>query len=134
MNHQKVLEALLQVDEELAVLLLEAPRLGERPVVAELGAGYGRLAFFVIRAKTNLRFRRLYSQPIEPATGVLCDQRPVEFTRAELQDVLAGLLLEPGDLLREGMDAAEAELKRGAFGRPREDWDDCGTRASGSVS
>lgn len=32
------------------------------------------MAFFVIRAKTNLRFRRLYSHPVNPNTGVLCDQ------------------------------------------------------------
>ena len=35
------------------------------------------MAFFVIRAKTNLRFRRLYSHPVDPSTGVLCDQRIV---------------------------------------------------------
>ena len=44
---------------------------------ARLYALHQLLAFFVIRAKTNLRFRRLYSHPIEPATGVLCDQRIV---------------------------------------------------------
>jgi len=32
------------------------------------------LGFFVIRAKTNLRFRRLYSHPVDPHTGILCDQ------------------------------------------------------------
>ncbi len=35
------------------------------------------MAFFVIRAKTNLGFRRLYSHPVDPNTGVLCDQRIV---------------------------------------------------------
>jgi len=35
------------------------------------------MAFFVIRAKTSLRFRRLYSHPVDPSTGVLCDQRIV---------------------------------------------------------
>jgi hypothetical protein len=32
------------------------------------------LAFFVIRAKTNLQFRRLYSHPIDKSTGLKCDQ------------------------------------------------------------
>jgi len=32
------------------------------------------LAFFVIRAKANLRFRRLYSHPVNRASGLLCDQ------------------------------------------------------------
>jgi hypothetical protein len=31
-------------------------------------------AFFVIRAKDNFRFRRLYSQPADKSTGVQCDQ------------------------------------------------------------
>jgi len=31
-------------------------------------------AFFVIRAKDNFRFRRLYSQPVDKATGLQCDQ------------------------------------------------------------
>jgi len=31
-------------------------------------------AFFVIRAKTNFKFRRLYSSPIDKATGLKCDQ------------------------------------------------------------
>jgi hypothetical protein len=44
---------------------------------ARLYALHQLLAFFVIRAKTTLRVRRLSSQPIEPATGVLCDQRIV---------------------------------------------------------
>ena len=32
------------------------------------------MAFFVIRAKTNLQFRRLYSYPIDKSTGLRCDQ------------------------------------------------------------
>lgn len=32
------------------------------------------LAFFVIRAKKNLAFRRLVSQPVDRATGLICDQ------------------------------------------------------------
>jgi len=32
------------------------------------------LAFFVIRSKENLRFRRRYSHPIDKSTGLRCDQ------------------------------------------------------------
>jgi len=31
-------------------------------------------AFFVIRAKSNLKFRRVYSHPIDKSTGLRCDQ------------------------------------------------------------
>jgi hypothetical protein len=31
-------------------------------------------AFFVTRAKVNLRYKRLYSQPVDKSTGVQCDQ------------------------------------------------------------
>ena len=31
-------------------------------------------AFFVVRAKSNLQFRRVYSRPIDKATGLRCDQ------------------------------------------------------------
>ncbi len=31
-------------------------------------------AFFVIRAKSNLKFRRIYSRKVDKATGVKCDQ------------------------------------------------------------
>jgi hypothetical protein len=31
-------------------------------------------AFYVIRAKSNLRFRRLYSHPVDKSTGLRCDQ------------------------------------------------------------
>jgi hypothetical protein len=31
-------------------------------------------AFFVIRAKRNLKFRRLYSHPVDKTTGLRCDQ------------------------------------------------------------
>jgi len=30
--------------------------------------------FFIIRAKSNLKFRRLYSYPVDKATGLKCDQ------------------------------------------------------------
>jgi hypothetical protein len=32
------------------------------------------LAFFVTRAKSNFRFRRLYSHPVDKSTGLICDQ------------------------------------------------------------
>jgi IS4 transposase len=32
------------------------------------------LAFFVIRARANLQFRRLYSHPVDQSSGLLCDQ------------------------------------------------------------
>jgi len=31
-------------------------------------------AFFIVRAKTNFQFRRVYSHPIDKATGLKCDQ------------------------------------------------------------
>ena len=31
-------------------------------------------AFFVVRGRANFRFRRLYSQPVDKATGLRCDQ------------------------------------------------------------
>ena len=31
-------------------------------------------AFFVTRAKTNIKFRRLYSHPVDRGTGLICDQ------------------------------------------------------------
>jgi len=31
-------------------------------------------AFFVIRAKSNLLFRRVYSRPVDKSTGLCCDQ------------------------------------------------------------
>ena len=34
-------------------------------------------AFFVIRAKSNLQYRRLYSHPIDKASGLRCDQTGV---------------------------------------------------------
>ena len=38
-------------------------------------------AFFVIRAKSNLECRRLYSRPVDKATGVQCDQTIMLTTR-----------------------------------------------------
>lgn len=34
-------------------------------------------SFFVIRAKSNFQFRRLYSLPVDKATGLKCDQKVV---------------------------------------------------------
>ena len=34
-------------------------------------------AFFVIRSKTNTRYRRRYSQPVDKTTGLICDQTVV---------------------------------------------------------
>lgn len=31
-------------------------------------------AFFVIRSKTNLKFQRIYSHPMDKSTGLICDQ------------------------------------------------------------
>lgn len=35
------------------------------------------LSYFILRAKRNTRLRRLYSAPVDKATGVLCDQTVV---------------------------------------------------------
>jgi|GEM_PF-1770464 len=32
-------------------------------------------AFFVTRAKSNIKARRVYSAPVDKATGLICDQR-----------------------------------------------------------
>ena len=34
-------------------------------------------AYFVVRSKENLKFRRLYSHPVDKSTGLRCDQRIV---------------------------------------------------------
>lgn len=41
------------------------------------------LAFFVIRAKSNLKYRRLYSRPVDKSTGLRCDQTIVLTLSAE---------------------------------------------------
>jgi transposase len=41
---------------------------------ARLFAMHQNTAFFVIRAKSNLKFRRIYSHPIDKSTGLRCDQ------------------------------------------------------------
>jgi hypothetical protein len=62
-------------------------------------------AFFVTRAKKNFRFRRLYSHPVDKASGVLCDQTivlkgyysqkdyPEKLRRIRYFDANSGLLL-----------------------------------------
>jgi hypothetical protein len=44
------------------------------------------LAIFVIRAKTNLQFRRVYSHPIDKSTGLKCDQTIVLTGSKSAQD------------------------------------------------
>jgi len=41
---------------------------------ARLYQVHQNLSFFVIRAKSNLKFQRIYSQPVDKQTGLICDQ------------------------------------------------------------
>lgn len=62
-------------------------------------------AFFVTRAKSNLQYRRVYSHPVDKATGVRCDQSiiltgqksardyPVQLRRVKFYDVKHDKLL-----------------------------------------
>ncbi len=62
-------------------------------------------AFFVIRAKNNLRFRRIVSRPVERSRGVICDQivdltikvsarrYPARLRRVRYRDPLTGKTL-----------------------------------------
>ena len=43
-------------------------------------------AFFVIRGKSNLLFRRIYSRPVDKSTGLRCDQTIVLTARAARKD------------------------------------------------
>ena len=43
-------------------------------------------AFFVIRAKSNLKYRRLYSRPIKKRTGLRCDQTIILATYQSAKD------------------------------------------------
>jgi len=57
------------------------------------------LAFFVIRAKSNLQYRRLYSRPVDKSTGLRCDQTilltglntsrdyPIQLRRVKFYDI-----------------------------------------------
>ena len=53
---------------------------------ARLYALYQAQAFFVIRAKRNLQFRRVYSHPIDKMTGLRCDQTIVLTVAATRRD------------------------------------------------
>jgi len=44
---------------------------------ARLHALHQGLAFFIVRAKDNLKCRRLYSHPVNRSTGLICDQTVV---------------------------------------------------------
>ena len=48
-------------------------------------------AFFVTRAKSNLRFRRLYSRPVDKSSGLRCDQTVVLTTHQSSKDYPAHL-------------------------------------------
>ncbi len=57
------------------------------------------LAFFVIRAKSNLQYRRVYSRPVDKSTGLRCDQTilltglntsrdyPIQLRRVKFYDI-----------------------------------------------
>ena len=63
------------------------------------------LAFFVIRAKSNLKAKRIYSHPVDKKTGLLCDQEihlanyyaskdyPEKLRRIKYHDALTGKTL-----------------------------------------
>jgi hypothetical protein len=66
---------------DVKILDLLLPEAGAFYVMDRGYLDYGRLftlqtaaAFFVIRAKSNLQCRRVYSHPIDPTTGLRCDQ------------------------------------------------------------
>ena len=66
---------------DVNVLDLIAFEAGSFYVMDRAYVGFTRLysmnqqhAFFVTRAKSNLKFRRIYSHPIDKATGLKCDQ------------------------------------------------------------
>ncbi|MCK6560306.1 IS4 family transposase [bacterium] len=53
---------------------------------ARLYAIHQHRASFIIRAKSNLQFRRIYSHPVDKATGICCDQTIMLATNRSLQD------------------------------------------------
>ena len=66
---------------DVNVLDLLVPEPGAFYVMDRAYIDFGRLfhlhslgAFFVVRAKSNTRFRRRYSRPVDKPAGVLCDQ------------------------------------------------------------
>ena len=69
---------------DVNVLDILLPEAGAFYIMDRGYVDYGRLhrltsaaAFFVIRAKSNLKFRRQYSRPVEKAAGLRCDQTGV---------------------------------------------------------
>jgi hypothetical protein len=66
---------------DVNVLDLLVPEAGAFYVMDRAYVDYSRLhglsqsaAYFVTRAKSNTTFRRLYSQPVDKSSGILCDQ------------------------------------------------------------
>ncbi len=66
---------------DVNVLDLLVPEPGAFHVMDRAYIDFGRLfhlhslgAFFVVRAKSNTKFRRRYSRPVDKPAGVLCDQ------------------------------------------------------------
>ena len=49
------------------------------------------LSFFITRAKKNTKFRRLYSQPVDRSTGLICDQTIMLATYQSQKDYPAKL-------------------------------------------
>ena len=69
---------------DVKVLDLLLPEPGALYVMDRGYLDFGRLytlhqaaAFFIVRAKSNWRYRRLYSHPVDKATGLKCDQTVV---------------------------------------------------------
>ena len=58
----------LLIPEPGAFYIMDRIYLGRLNVLHSMGA------FFVIRAKSNTRYRRRYSHPVDKSTGVQCDQ------------------------------------------------------------
>ena len=70
-----------KLHDDVKVLDLLLPEPGALYVMDRGYLDFGRLyvlhrsaAFFIVRAKSNWRFRRLYSHPIDKHTGLHCDQ------------------------------------------------------------
>ena len=66
---------------DVNILDVWIPEPGSIYVMDKAYLDFGRLydlnqwaAFFVVRAKSNTRLKRLYSNPVEKSTGVQCDQ------------------------------------------------------------
>jgi len=61
-------------------------------------------AFFVTRAKSNIKARRVYSAPVDKATGLICDQRRQASGSKSLctTRVRRELVLRTGPVIRSG--------------------------------